>query len=497
MYGYGYGYGYASPAPMYGYGYGYQMPAPRYAPAYDNVMPVQMYGPGQGVQALSPVPATPQSSPDRIQMPSGPQGSMPPQTTETQPPPYQSTWSPAAPAFSYVVSEDPMDNVAPGATCCPPPLQDLTKHLFNQDKAISVRGWFDGGYLTNAINGQPSNFNGPYNSQDLDYGMFNQVYLIVEKKLPTCGFGVGGRIDALYGEDFFVGQSLGFELNRDGSKKWNGSQYYGVAVPQAYGEMGNEKLSVKAGHFYNIVDYEGLPSLANFFYSHSYSYQFAGPFTEWGALATYRPNAHWQFQAGAANRWNTLDGDNNRLNYLGSIKYTGDCNKWYLYAAVNTGQEETNPSGQPDIADSIANRTRVSVIYDQKIGDCNRWEYVLYPWLGYQKDGAANDQPAWWYGVDQYLYFRFSEQWQLGTRVEWFRDEEGTRVGLNRPANPNKPPFPGNFVSVSLGLNYLPVPNVLFRPEIRYDVYDGPAHPYNDGTKDQQLLLGVDLILKF
>jgi hypothetical protein len=85
----------------------------------------------------------------------------------------------------------------------------------------------------------------------------------------------------------------------------------------------------------------------------------------------------------------------------------------------------------------------------------------------------------------------------VGGRVEWVRDEEGTRVGLNQPDNPNKPPLPGNFVSFTVGPNYSPSPNLIVRPELRYDTYDGAARPYDDGRKTQQLMLGIDMIMKF
>ena len=80
------------------------------------------------------------------------------------------------------------------------------------------------------------------------------------------------------------------------------------------------------------------------------------------------------------------------------------------------------------------------------------------------------------------------------------RDEDGTRVGLNRVSNPNKPPFVGDFFSVSVGANWTPRPNVTIRPEVRYDWYDGDpaaALPFDDGTDGDQLMLGVDVILVF
>ena len=61
--------------------------------------------------------------------------------------------------------------------------------------------------------------------------------------------------------------------------------------------------------------------------------------------------------------------------------------------------------------------------------------------------------------------------------------------------------FEGNFYEVAYGLNYKPAgnSNLILRPEIRYDWYDGRANalgnqPYDDGTDDSQFLYGFDAI---
>lgn len=95
------------------------------------------------------------------------------------------------------------------------------------------------------------------------------------------------------------------------------------------------------------------------------------------------------------------------------------------------------------------------------------------------------------------LFCTVNSKWKVRGRVEWFRDEEGTRVGLNQPDNPNKPLLPGNFVSFTVGPNDSPTPNLILRPELRDDTCDGAARPYDDGRKTQQFMLGIDMIMKF
>src|SRR5205814_2987428 len=135
---------------------------------------------------------------------------------------------------------------------------------FPQDGRVRVHGWLDTGGVYDAAN-PTSKYNGPYSAVDRNREwMFNQAYLIAERVLPTDGsFGFGMRADVLFGEDFFLAQSRGFEANRDGSLKWNGT-YYGLAIPQAYLELGSDVWSLKLGHFYSPVGYESVMSLNNF-----------------------------------------------------------------------------------------------------------------------------------------------------------------------------------------------------------------------------------------
>ncbi len=388
---------------------------------------------------------------------------------------------------------------------------DAADHLLPNDGPLRAYGWLDGGYIGNTGN-PASRFNGPYNAVDRNELMFNQAYLILDRPLTDGeGVGFGLRADLLYGFDFFLAQSRGFELTPDGSPKWNfGNQFYGLALPQLYGEVGNTDVSVKVGRFYSVVGYEGVTAASNFFYSHAYSYQFAGPFTHWGGLTTVK-RGNWTFDAGIVNGWNAIDRESDQPNFLGRVRWVDDLNVLGVAFAVVTGNEETLTTQRAN-----RNRTRYSFIVDTRPTD--RLEYVFHHWLGLQDDGKflpvgagpvgavpgprsptgpSTGGTALWYGIDQYLYYRVSDTLKAGLRVEWFRDEDGTRVGLNRPSNPNKRPFASNFVSTTFGLNYTPVRNLLIRPEVRYDAQGSGFPAFSDGRKKNQFTLGLDALLAF
>jgi hypothetical protein len=121
-------------------------------------------------------------------------------------------------------------------------------------------------------------------------------------------------------------------------------------------------------------------------------------------------------------------------------RYGGD---WWSSLAVITGDEFDNPGNLPTVNNAFTNRTRYSFLVSKKFGP--RVEYVFHQWLGTQTQGAPNGGTAKWYGIDQYVYYRLNDHWRLGTRVEWFRDQDGTRVGLTEQASPNMVPLPGNY----------------------------------------------------
>jgi hypothetical protein len=339
------------------------------------------------------------------------------------------------------------------------------------------------------LNEYRSVYNGPYNQIDRHEGSLNQAYVVVERARPSDGgLGIGARLDLLYGTDFYLAQSKGLESRPDGSLRWN-DEYYGLAIPQAYGEVGYDSLSVKIGHFYTPIGYEGVPAVGNFFYSKSYSYMFGGPFVHWGGIATFQPNDGFAVDAGIVNGWDALDNEVDRAAFLGKVRLGRQDGPLWTSFAILTG-DELSP-----VTDDASNRTRYSLLVG--INPTCRLGYVFHHWFGVEDDYFGPDTSAQWYGIDQYVFYRLNQNLRCGFRFEWFRDDDGVRVGLNRPSNPNKPPFRGNFYSLSLGLNWSPCCRLMFRPEVRWDWFDGQGLPYDNGNQDNQFLVGMDMIYKF
>ena len=94
--------------------------------------------------------------------------------------------------------------------------------------------------------------------------------------------------------------------------------------------------------------------------------------------------------------------------------------------------------------------------------------------------------------MNQYFFYKMSNCWGFGGRFEWFRDDDGVRVV---PGNA------GNYFEMASGMNWKPHANVMVRPELRYDWYQGVVgvngNPFNNGTATSQFSGGCDVIFTF
>jgi hypothetical protein len=126
--------------------------------------------------------------------------------------------------------------------------------------------------------------------------------------------------------------------------------------------------------------------------------------------------------------------------------------------------------------------------------------------MGQQQNTPHAGQVAQWYGIDQYFLYKLNTHWSANLRAEWFRDDDGVRVaGAPADAGIRLWPlggFAGNFYEVTAGLNWRPNANILFRPEVRWDWYSGPANadgllPFENGHSGSQFLAAADLIFTF
>ncbi|HLA84730.1 MAG TPA: outer membrane beta-barrel protein [Thermoguttaceae bacterium] len=354
---------------------------------------------------------------------------------------------------------------------------------------VALGGWLDQG-ITAAGNNPIDRYNGvvTFNDRSGEYQM-NQLNLFLEREIDTRGGGLdfGGRIDVLYGTDArFVQAADGLESN------WSQDErFYQAALPQFYLDAGWNDLKVRMGHFYTILGYESVMAPANFFYSHSYAHQYGEPFTHTGMLTYYDVEegltAIGGFSRGV-DQFDDTDG-RNQLAFLGGINWTGCDKRRSVQFAINSGEQ--GPENMTTI---------YSLVGQLHPADWLSW--ILEHNYGQSTGGNPSGVPKTeWYGLSQYVLCQWSETLGVGTRIEWFCDEDGTRVHGLGDGNRATGPYVGSFYEVTLGLNWQPRPNLILRPEARWDWYHGTSpegqKPFDAGQRDRQFLYGFDLITQF
>ena len=110
--------------------------------------------------------------------------------------------------------------------------------------------------------------------------------------------------------------------------------------------------------------------------------------------------------------------------------------------------------------------------------------YVAQSDFGYQNNALLNGHHAWWYGLNQYLFYKVSDCMTYGIRAEWFRDQDGYRVGgflgttptgALRGLSGNRSGYFGSFYEVTIGANYKYSANTTIRPYVRFDWFSGAS----------------------
>ena len=385
----------------------------------------------------------------------------------------------------------------------------LPQPSFLQKAGISVGGWLQQGITFNADH-PADDFNGPVATNDLDseYQM-NQfwIYFVRPVNTESKGWDIGGRIDMVYGSDFRFGINHGLENNINDLDRGT----YGLVIPQMYLELAIDRLSMKFGHFAAILDYEAVPAPANPFYSHSYSYGYTVPMLVTGFLADYRLTDELSVQAGLHRGWMMFEDTNDELDFMGGVKWVSPDKLTSVAFAVSVGAQDPvavvngTPIGDWNGVPGDQERFVYSLVVQHQFTE--RFKYVLVHNLGHEEKAVpVTFADGEWYGLNQYFLYQINPKLSANMRFEWMRDDDGARI-----AGPGNVPgirawngggFAGNFYNLTCGTSWRPIPNLVVRPEVRWDWYDGLANgagnkPFDAGAADDQFTFAVDAIISF
>ena len=389
-------------------------------------------------------------------------------------------------------------------------LMDLLKDTWLgrgfESSGTQVYGWIQQGFAGNPDSPRDRvNFGTNYGWRSNDYRL-NQVYFILENTLEQeDGFNIGYRVDFLAGHDapFFVANGLlsdftGFNpssgVGVDGPKSFREVNRIGIDFPQFYVETHLPRVltpggvDVRAGKFYTLMGREVYPGADTDFYSRTYENVYATPFTHTGVLFTLHATSTLDVIAGVVRGWDVFKDNNDMVSFHGAFIWNSPDKRYNWTTAWITGPEQ--PDNNRDY------RTLISSYLTAKLGTGDAWLVSAGGHLGYESDAAVDAatgrlKDAKWYGATVNLFYNVDPTLRLGTRLEWFRDDQGTRT-----AQLGRPGFAADFFDFTVGVTYKPHRSVIIRPELRVD-WSPNARPYNDQTSKVQFVPAIDLIVRF
>lgn len=374
-------------------------------------------------------------------------------------------------------------------------------------KDVKFSGHVEAGYTFNGADPVDGlNFGHLFTDRSDDV-LLNQFVLTLERPLDakkSSEFQVGFKLQGMYGSDARYAHFLG-EFDR-----WDARNQF--TVVEAFLNyhlpiLTKDGVDVKIGQYVTLEGAEVIYAPGNFFYSHSYIFNFGIPFMHTGVMTTTHLSSVVDLYLGLDTGVNTTfgrDGDNNdAVAFHGGIGFNLLNGDLTIAATTHIGPELPRGTAGVNPNRDLRYLTDITTIWKvtKKLTSTTDINYI-------RDDGVKAE--GW--GVAQYFTYMLNDRWSLGIRGEIWKDRDGFFVAA----------FPGNldfinaakglpatvigggattYYAVTLGANYKPAvekrfEGLVIRPELRWD-WSSDTTPFNAGTQDHQFTAGIDIIVPF
>ena len=372
------------------------------------------------------------------------------------------------------------------------------------ESRLKFYGWLEGGVTFNSDNPASLQNFGRLFDDRVDEPLLNQFVLTAERALDpkATGFDWGFKLQGMYGSDARFIHSLGILdlATRDRVQPDLVEAYHSLHFP-IFTEGG---LDLKLGKFVTLEGAETIDPRTNFFYSHTYIFNFGIPFNITGALATLHTTKWLDLMACINRGVNTSWDDNNSsVSFEGGFGLNFWDGKLTVVGATHIGPETPHDNHDYRYLNDIATTWKIT----DKLTSITD--------LNYSYDEGAT---ASCYGAAQYFTYTINDWFSAGIRAEVFRDDKGFYVtqfaANNDPMHALRgdsdwvpDPFTvsggeATYGAITVGANFkVPVPKpaagLVIRPEIRFDHTLNGARPFNDLNDTGMFTIGIDALLTF
>jgi hypothetical protein len=359
----------------------------------------------------------------------------------------------------------------------------------------------------------------------------NQAMLTATRPLDPAatGYDFGFKLQGFYGSDArytrFTKQFV--SLTDQSENQFDLVEANILIHAPGPGEGG---LDLKIGQYSTPIGTETIDPSANYFYSHSYIFNFADPLKHTGVLATWHMVAGLDVYLGMDTGINTgFDNFPNHAQNGGPPAFIGGLGLTFLdgdltvLALTHIGTEipsaaVANGLLPSSVSASGAYRKIWDVVTTWKVND----KVTLVNEANWISDDALNNGSlAEGYGMAQYATYALDDNLSLVGRAEIFVDNQNAFVGqfgsnadFMRGEEGYAPLSPYTvtggklgqrtvYGELTVGLNWkpaLPIPHLsslTIRPEIRADGALSGGSPFSDGKDRQQTTFAIDAIIAF
>jgi hypothetical protein len=379
-----------------------------------------------------------------------------------------------------------------------PPLMEALYGGSNGDawerSRVKLYGWLEGSF--NLSTSWNSNYPAAYDIFP-DRVELDQAVLYVERipdSVQTDHFDWGFHLTALFGTSYRFTTNLGYFSGQllDDHREYGfdpALEYLDLYFPQVA-----EGLNIRIGRFISIPGIEAQLAPNNYVYTHSLLYAI-DPFTDTGILATFKLTAGLLLQLGLTASHDVAPWTPDaRPSLTACVSYTfnkGNDNLYPCVNGLNNGEYAYN------------NLQMFDNTWYHKFNDT--WHMATEAWYMYQRgvpsvsgpllpekgtNGAfcAPGQirctaPEW--AMVNYVERQLSAKNYISIRSDFLDDMRGQRTGVKT-----------RYAEETLMWGHWMGSTVLFRPEVRFDrALD--RRSYDDGTRQNQFQLAMDVIFKF
>ena len=371
------------------------------------------------------------------------------------------------------------------------------------ESRFKIYGWVDGGITFNPAGPRDNQNFGRLFDDRSDEPLLNQAVITLERTLPggLTSFDWGFKLQGMIGSDARFIHSLGLLDNTLNERIEPDIVEAYLAFHFPIFSAGG--VDLKVGKFVTLEGNETIDPRSNFFYSHTYIFNFGIPFNHTGALAVWHATPVLDLYGGVTRGVNTSIEDNNHsAAFHGGIGLNLLDGNFTLLASTSIGPETPNNNHDNRYLNDLTFTTKLTK------------KFTAITDLNYVYDAAAD---ATGYGIAQQFLYTFNDVISFGVRGEVWRDADGFYVTSFAENDDALDALRGGNVTLdprtvgggrttygafTVGVNIKPpVPKpatgLVIRPELRYDRSLNDTRPFNDSSDRDQFTAGLDFVLTF